>query len=234
MEKFKTFCKKYTFEIIFLVVSLAALITSSIVFKSHVLVLICTTLGLVGSVLNSKGNALCYMLAMTSSITYGIVSLEADFIGEVILHWGFLVPLYIYSLIKWLKPNKNKKSIVRPVFSLNKEKTIFLTIIALIVVGVYGVVLKYLLKSDFPFLNAASTVCLLFANLLGAKRVRQQWYVHMIGNIVLITLWLLKKEQGNYPIFIQNVLFFIINIRGVILWTKLSKTYERSIEPSDC
>lgn len=229
--------KKYLFEIVYLVLSVGILIASAIVFKSEVLVPICTILGLVGSVLNSKGSAFCYLLAMSSSITYGIVSLKANFLGEVILHFGLLVPLYIYSLIKWLKPRKNNKneSSVRPMYSMSGQKIVFITVVGLILTAVYGLILKYALKSAFPFLNAASTVCLLLANFLGAKRVLQQWYVYIIGNVVLIVLWLLSGNKGNYPIFIQNALYVIINIRGIYLWVKaIGKRKEKPVEPADC
>lgn len=229
--------KKYLFEIVYLVLSIAILIASAIVFKSEVLVPICTILGLVGSVLNSKGSAFCYLLAMSSSIMYGIVSLKANFLGEVILHFGLLVPLYIYSLIKWLKPNKNKssESSVRPMYSMSVQKIVFIAIVGVIMTAVYGLILKYALKSAFPFLNAASTVCLLLANFLGAKRVLQQWYVYILGNVVLILLWLLSGNKGNYPIFIQNALYVIINIRGIHLWVKaIGRRKEKPVEPADC
>lgn len=231
-----SFLKKYLFETIYLVISVGALIASAIIFKSNFLVPVCTILGLIGSVLNSKGSAFCYLLAMASSITYGIVSLQANFMGEVILHFGLLTPLYVYSLIKWLKPQKNKKtnSSVRPIYTLNGTKVVFVIIIALLATGVYGLVLKYALKSAFPFLNAASTVCLLMANFLGSKRVLQQWYAYMLGNVVLIVLWIINGDKGNYPIFIQNVLYFIINVRGISLWIKaIGKKRVKPVEPSD-
>lgn len=230
----KSFIKKNLFEIIFIPVMLASLTTSAVFFHSEPLILILTILGMFGSVLNGRGNKLCYFFGLTSTVMYGIVSLKANFIGEVILHFAFLSPMYIYSIAKWFRPNNKKQAKNKQMFSLNAMQIIFLIIVGLIIVGVYGTILKFVIKSSFPFLNAVSTVVVLLAGYLGAKRVKEQWIAHILGNAVLIALWFLSGDKGNYPILIQNALFVVCNVRGIIIWQKeLRKQNPKPIEPND-
>lgn len=228
----KSFLRKNLFEIIFIPVMLASLITSAILFHSELLVLFLTILGMFGSILNGRGNKLCYFFALASTIMYGIVSLRANFIGEVILHFAFLSPMYIYSIIKWFRPKKNKENTNKQMFSLKASGIVTLIVVGLVIVGVYGVILMFLAGSSFPFLNAASTVVVLLAAYLGAKRVKQQWFAHILGNAILIALWILSGDKGNYPILIQNALFVVCNLRGIIIWQKESKK-QKPIEPKD-
>lgn len=232
--KLISFIYNYWFESAYLAISIGAIITAAVFFDSPILVPICTILGIMGSVLNSKGNAFCYLLAMSSSVTYGIVSINAIFWGEVILHFAILVPLYIFSLVKWLKPRKDSTTpSASPMYALNKEKLILYICIGIIATGAYGAILDSV-GSNLPYLNALSTVVLLFANLLGSKRVLEQWYFYLGSNVVLILLWLLGGDKGNYPILIQNILYVIINIRGTVLWIKASgRLHEKPIEPAD-
>ena len=228
----KTFLRKNLFEIIFIPVMLASLITSAIFFHSDLLILFLTILGMFGSILNGRGNKLCYFFALTSTIMYGIISLRANFIGEVILHFAFLSPMYIYSIIKWFRPKKNSGNQNKQMFSMKVSGIMTLICVGIVIVGVYGVILMFLAKSSFPFLNAASTVVVLLAAYLGAKRVKQQWFAHILGNAILIALWLLSGDKGNYPILIQNALFVVCNVRGIIIWQKESKK-DKPIEPKD-
>lgn len=234
ITKINSFIRDYWFESAYLAISFGAIITTAVFFNSNILVPICTLLGIMGSVLNSKGNAFCYLLAMSSSIIYGIVSIRANFIGEVILHYAFIVPLCIFSLIKWLKPRKDSSTPkASPMYTLSKEKLVMYIVIGIIITGVYGVILD-VIGSDLPYLNALSTVVLLFANLLGSKRVLEQWYFYLGSNVVLVVLWLLGGDKGNYPILIQNILYVIINVRGTVLWIKASgRLHEKPIEPDD-
>lgn len=230
----KSIIKKNLFEIIFIPVMLASLITSAVLFHSAPMILILTILGMVGSILNGRGNKLCYIFALISTVMYGMVSLEANYIGEAILHFAFLSPMYIFSILKWLKPKKIGKTKNKQMFSLNVPQIVFIIVAGVIVVGVYGTILKFVIKSSFPFLNAVSTVAVLLAAYLGAKRVKEQWVAHILGNVVLIALWVLSGDKGNYPILIQNVLFIICNVRGIIIWRKEAKKQNpKPIEPND-
>lgn len=230
----KKFIKKNLFEIIFIPVMLASLITSAILFHSQPLILILTILGMFGSILNGRGNKLCYFFGLTSTVMYGMISLKANYIGEVILHFAFLSPMYVYSIAKWFRPNKKKEAKNKQMFSLNAIQIVSLVIVGIVIVGVYGTILMYVLKSSFPFLNALSTVVVLLAGYLGAKRVKEQWIAHILGNAVLIALWVLSGDKGNYPILIQNVLFVVCNIRGIIIWQKeLRKQNPKPVEPAD-
>ncbi len=213
---------------------LASLITASVLFHSELLVVILTILGMFGSVLNGRGNKLCYFFALISTVMYGIIALKANFMGEVILHFAFLSPMYIYSITKWVKPKKDKTFKQKQMFSLNVFQIVFIVIVGLIIVGVYGTILMFVIKSDFPFLNAVSTVVVLLAGYLGAKRVKEQWIAHILGNIVLIALWVLSGDEGNYPILIQNILYIVCNVRGIIIWQKeLKKQNPKPIEPAN-
>ena len=55
--------------------------------------------------------------------------------------------------------------------------------------------------------------------------MKEQWYLFLGSNAFLIFLWVMagQDDLGNILYAIQNVLFIIGNIYGIIKWTKIGR-----------
>ncbi len=215
------------FEIIYLAVSALVLLISALVLKSDLLTVLCAMLGILGSVLVGTGRKVAYFFSLASSLMYIFVSFRAGQYGETLLHAACVSPLYVYSIIKWYVRGRDSDS--DDCFRLTKKQIAFFLALGVALTVVYGSVLKEYgpligLETRLPFLNSASTSLCLAAYILSAKRMREMWFAHLGANAVLITMWLLASDtdSGNMLIMIENILFVICNIRGLLVWNRLS------------
>ncbi len=210
-----------TFEWIFGTLAVLTLCVCGWFFKSGWNVIACACFGIVGSVINGRGRKECYFFLLASSLLYAFTALSSKNYGESILNFAYVSPMFFYSILRWYRPNKQQQK--KDIFTLNRKTMLLLCAAMLLLGAAYGFVLRRL-GSNLPFLNAASTMVAVAANYLSARRMKEQWYAQLISNAVLITLWLLTSlnNPGNLPLMVQNVLFVLSNLRGAVLWKKMS------------
>lgn len=224
--------KLNTFEIIYLAASAAVLCVSALVLGSDLLTVLCALLGILGSVLVGTGRKVAYFFSLASSMMYIVVSFRAGQYGETLLHTLCVSPLYVYSIIKWYLPSRKSNS--DDCFRLSAKQIALFVTAGIIITAAYGWALKSLgpvigFETKLPFLNSASTALCLAAYILSAARMREMWFAHLGANAVLITMWLLASDtdSGNMLIMIENILFVICNIRGLIVWTRLTSPHRK-------
>lgn len=221
--------KAKKFELIFTPIAVVSLGLSSWYFHSGWLVLLCTVLGVLGSILNGTGRKYCYFFSLASSLMYACVSLSSKFYGEAILHFAFVSPLFLYSILRWFRPRQKRTR--ADVFHLSRRALVLFGVLLVVGTAGYGLVLRYI-GSRQPYLNALSTVVALAANFLSAKRMKEQWYAQLLSNATLIALWLIASgsDAGNLPVLIQNLLFIACNIHGAIVWSKMAREAQKTAQ----
>ncbi len=212
--------KQAWFDLIFPPAAILTLCWFAWRFDSGALVLLCTILGFLGCIFNGNGKKYCYFFSLASSLMYAFISLSNKYYGEAILHFALISPLYIYSLLRWFRPRERKKK--TDIYRLNARTAVLLCLALAAGSALYGCLLSRM-GSSLPYLNALATAVTTVANFLSARRMREQWYANIVTNGVLITLWLLASgaDTGNLPLLVQNILFVICNIRGMILWRRM-------------
>lgn len=215
------------FEMIFTPAALAVLCAVSLVFHAGLLVVLCTVLGVIGSVLNGAGRKYCYFFSLASSLMYAFISLSNRYYGEAILHFAFVSPLFLYSILRWFRPREAEAH--PDVFHLSRRALLGFGLVLVFGTAGYGFVLS-LLSSRLPYLNAVSTVLAVGANFLSARRMKEQWYLQLASNAALIALWCIAagSDAGNLPVLVQNFLFIICNVRGLLLWHRMSSAQPAS------
>lgn len=211
------------YELAYIIVSFIALITVTIVCKSWIVTLFVALFGLVGTALNTKTNKFCFIFYVISAVLYAYVAFTEKYYGEMILNICYIIPIYTISTINIFRHNKEKISFqVAPL----KLKTLIIIVLlgALVIIG-YGFILKYI-GSALPFLNSAATAFCASASYLASRKNIGQWYFWLIYNVVQFALWFLTISADNLkgiPLIVLNIIYFGINIYGLITWLKIMK-----------
>ena len=212
-------------ENIYFVFCVLTLTICGIIFKSSAAVLISAIAAMVGNLLNAMGFKVSYVFGLIAAATYSFVTLSQRYYGEFIYNLFILVPLFTYCVFRWFIPSRKKSSSAKSdIFSITPKIAILFGCSLLLVIIVYGYVLKRI-GSQLPYINACSTLFVLGANCLGSRRLKEQWYLFLGSNVFLIILWVMagKDNLGNALYVVQNLLFIGSNAYGLYQWRKLSK-----------
>ncbi len=222
--------KHLTFENIYFAFSMVVLLICGILLKSTPFILVSSLISMSSNLLNAMTLKVSYIFSLIASAMYSVSAFEQHYYGEFFFHLFVMVPLFVYSIFRWFVPSRKKTAAAKgDVFHITRKTAVPLAIALIFVVCVYGYGLK-LIGTVHPFANACSTLLVVGANFLGSRRMKEQWYLFLASNAFLIFLWVAAGENdlGNILYAIQNVLFIIGNIYGIVKWTKVSKEEKKS------
>ena len=220
---FKTLFSLKIKDIIFLLFSYIIIITLGIIFKVNIIATISSLFGMTAVIYNSEGKKICFIFYIIHTTLYALQAFNSKLYGELIIYLVYLTPLYLISLIKFIKGNKEQTN---NEINFIKTKTLIIIIflICIITIG-YGFVLKEL-NSNLPFLNSLLTALTITCGFLTAKRYYNQWFFWLSLCVVAITTWSLtlsKDDMSGLAFVIQNSLCIILNINGLLSWNKMIK-----------
>lgn len=209
-------------DIIFYALSITLIVISGIVFKAYWVSFLVSIIGITAGILNMKANKYSYVLYVAQVMLYAYVSYHNKFIGETILAVFYLLPVYAYSAIKWIRASRKNPGV--QIFKITKKIIIILAIAGVVVTAGYGYILK-LLNSDLPYINALGTFTSVAAGFLSARRIKEQWYFWIAYSIIFSGIWIstLSSDTSQMTLVLQNIPFLYINIVGLIKWNRMYK-----------
>ena len=228
MKKLKTSWTK--FEQILLIGSIIIVSFIGIIYKSDLLTISCSIVGIITALLLVKGKNLGQIFGVLITILYSIVSFKNKFYGEVIIYIGLMLPMYIAGIVSWMRhQNKFTNSVEINKIS-NKEWTIILIVTIIIFIAVYFLLkvfnTKELLVSTF------SVIASIFAIYLQTRRSRFSFYFYVINDLILIILWGIPVISGNFlliPMVFNPIINLINDSYGIINWKKIEKV-QKNVE----
>lgn len=209
-------------SLFFLIISYIITIVLAIIFRITILAVTASLLGITAVLYNSSGKKICFAFYIAHCILYAINAFLSKMYGELIIYSIYLTPLYIYSLICFIKGSNDKKQDIQ---FLNIKHTLLIIIFNIILTIIYGLILKSI-TSELPFLNALLTSLSLTCGFLTAKRYFHQWYFWLVYSLMAMLTWGIVVYNGssNGMAFVcQNILCFILNIEGLLSWKKIIK-----------
>ena len=221
----KNFLKDWTkFEKILLFGSVILVSLVGIIFKSDLLTIICSIVGIITVLLLAKGKNLGQIFGLLIVALYSIVSFKNGYYGEVIIYLFIMLPMYIIGIISWVRhQNKNTNTV-----EVNKIKikewiiVFFVSIICFI--GIY-----FLLKvfnTNQLFISSLSVVDSLFAIYLGVRRSKYSFYFYVVNDLILILLWGIPVIYGKIiliPMVFNPLINLINDMYGIYNWKNLEK-----------
>ena len=228
-EKFKEFFRNWTiFEICLLVLSPIIVLTVGIAFHSDALTIITSIVGICCALFLAKGLVLGQFFGVAIVVLYSIVSFRNAFYGEMIIYIVIMLPMYIWSIVEWIKHKNNKTESVE-VNSIKWQEWLIVSLCAVAIFIGFYFLLKALNTSEL-IISTLSVVDNVFAVYLLARRSKYGFVSYIMNDLILIVLWGIPVIQGNLLVLamlINPIVNLVNDSYGVVNWTKLQRKQRR-------
>ena len=158
-----------------------------IAFKSDVLTVSCSIVGIITALLLAKGKNLGQVFGLLITILYSIVSYKNKYYGEVLIYALLMLPMYVIGIFTWIN-HKSEKTDSVEINSIKKKEWIIVSVISIgVFIGIY-----YLLKAfntNELIVSTLSVLASLFAVYLQIRRSKYSFGFYLINDIILMFLW---------------------------------------------
>ena len=212
------------FEKLLLFGSVVIVSVVGLCFKSDLLTVSCSIVGIITALLLAKGKNLGQVFGLLITILYSIVSFKNKYYGEVLIYALVMLPMYIIGIFTWIN-HKNEKTNSVEINSIKKKEWVIVSIVfALVFVGIY-----YLLKAfntNELVVSTISVLASLFAVYLQVRRSKYSFSFYMVNDIILMFLWGIPVIRGSYilfPMLLNPIINFINDMYGFYNWKKTEK-----------
>ena len=208
------------FEKIFLISMLTLQIIVFILSPDTVIGIISGISGVISVVLCAKGKISFYYIGFVQTISYLYLAWTNKLYGEVIENIFYLVTM-IWGIFLWKKnmqKNEDGTSDVKAkkFTPLHWTISIIFTIFSTFLVGLW----LESIGSNEAYLDAATNVMSIFAQLLMIWRFREQWIWWIVIDIICVVMW---ARIGNWSMVAMYISWIINAAYGWYNWSKLNK-----------
>lgn len=215
------FWNGYTiFEKIYLLSMILLQIIVFIINPDSLLNIIAGIAGVISVVLCAKGKISFYFVGFIQTGIYLVLSFQEKFYGEVIENIFYLVTM-VWGIFVW-KKNLEKNEDGTTQIKARKFNILY-WIISITITVISTLVIGYLLSligSNQAYIDAATNVLAVIAQLLMIKGYREQWVWWLFINILCLIMWF---NVSNYSMVFMYVAWIINCIYGWINYSKLNK-----------
>lgn len=232
MEKVKTWIKNEfwvgynLFEKLFLLSMLLLQIAVYFVVPDTVVGIISGISGVISVVLCAKGKISFYFIGFVQTISYLYLAWNNAFYGEVIENVFYLVTM-VWGIFLWKKNMQNNDDGTSDVKAqkFNWWQWLISVVLTVVATAVMGYILDSI-GSNQAYLDAATNVMAIFAQLLMIWRYREQWIWWIVIDVICIVMWF---NVSNWSMVAMYIAWTINAIYGWYNWSKLNKTQKRQI-----
>jgi nicotinamide mononucleotide transporter len=224
------FLKDWTpFEKAWLLLFTAVNIYLFFAWDDSLLGLISSITGMLCVVLVAKGKISNYYFGIIQTSTYAYIAYTYGLYGEAMLNGLFYFPVQFIGIYMWRKSRLKETESVKgediPVQRLSNNGWLKLLAIVAISIVAYGFFLKYL-GGNSVWIDSATNVLSIAAQILMLKRFAEQWALWISVNVLSIILWfgaLVSTGGNDISMLVMWSAFLVNSIYGYINWTKMSK-----------
>ena len=226
----KNLFKDWTiFEIILFIASPILVATIGIIFKSDALTIITSIVGIMCGFFLAKGFVIGQFFGIAIVVLYSIVSYKNRYYGEMIIYIAIMLPMYIWSIVEWLKHKDDTTQTVQ-VNSIGWKEWLCVSLVAIAgYVGLYFVLRA--MDTANLFVSTLSVIDNIFAIYLVARRSKYGFVSYIINDLILIVLWGIPVISGNIlllPMLFNPIVNLINDLYGVYNWSKLQKKQKQA------
>ena len=152
--------------------------------------------GILYTLLAGKGKSSCYLFGVINSFLYGLISFQSRIYGDMVLNWGYYLPMQFVGIYFWMRNyNPEKGEVRKRVLSWPLRGAGLL--VTLLVWGGAAIVLERF-NARAPLLDSATTMLSLLAMVLSVMRCFEQWICWTLVNSISIFMWAqVYRESGN-------------------------------------
>ena len=173
-------------------------------------------------VLAAKENSWCWPAALVSTVIYSVIFYDVYLWMDALLQVYYLA-MAIFGWYCWRKispPSNNStdNKIHTPTLNIQSWPLIFHIKIIILLTAcslAIGWLMNNYTPTDFPYLDAGTTVFAVFATYLVTKKVLENWLYWIVIDFVSIYLYIEKDLQPTVVLF---GLYVVIAIAGYSSW----------------
>lgn len=214
-----------TFDKLFMISMLLMQIIVFILVPDTLISIICGISGVISTVLCAKGKISFYFIGFIQTGTYLVLAWQNWLLGEC-AEQVFYLGTMIWGIFVWKKNSTVDKNDAAYIDAKKfKPKMWVLSIFATIISTVITGYCLTLFDSNQPYLDAATNVIAIFAQLMMVKGYREQWIWWLILDIIMVVLWI---RVGNWSMVAMYIAWTINCVYGWFNWSKLNKVQNRS------
>lgn len=208
-----------------LVLACISIIGITLMMGGSIISIISALANVVCVILVAQGKLSNYIWGIVGVITYAYLAYTWGYYGETMLNMAYYLPMQFIGFYLWNKNIGNidhttsKTVVINDISSMTKSIGLILVPIC---VGVLSYVL-FLLGGKLVILDATTTVLSVVAMILMAMRLKEQWYLWIVVNIVSIYMWFDAFMNGNSDGIATLLMWsvFLLNaVYGLYKWTK--------------
>ena len=191
--------------------SIIVILSVEIIFKSDILTTSCSLIGILAALLLAKGKNLGQLSGLITTILYSIVSYNNKFYGEVIIYFFLMLPMYVISIISWLKHYDQKTNTVT-IKKIDKHECLLVFIVA-IIMTIWTYFLLKSFNTNALIVLTISVMTSLTAVYFQIRKSRCVFYSYIVNDFVLITLWVIPLIYGDIDVILMifNPIFNLLN-----------------------
>jgi nicotinamide mononucleotide transporter len=169
-------------------------------------------------VLCAAGKKSQYYWGFANIVAYVIVAWISKYYGEVMLNILYFLPTQFVGMYYWKKHYNLKSDVVRC-----RKMSVWMTMVFLaastIIICIYRIFLAQL-GGKATWLDSASTIFSLIANVLMVLRYREQWILWIIVDVITVAMWVIA---GDWIMTTMWAVYLLNACYGFIIWTKMNK-----------
>ena len=208
------------FEKLYMLVMLLVQIIVFVINPDSILNIVAGISGVISVVLCAKGKISFYYIGFIQTCTYLVLSFQEHFYGEVIENIFYLVTMVIGIFIwkKNLALNEDGSTQIKP-----KKLTVKQYILAIITTIISTIFIGYaltLINSSQAYIDAATNVIAVIAQLLMIKGYKEQWSWWLVLNVLCLIMWF---NAANYSMVFMYISWIINCVYGWINYTNVAK-----------
>ena len=176
--------------------------------------------GCISVVMCAKGRLEFYFIGFIQNFSYMWLAYQNRFYGEVIENVFYIVTM-IWGIVVWGKNMQDNddgtQDVIAKKFTLAQwVVSAVLTIFATAIMGSW----LTSIGSNQAYLDAATNVMAIFAQIMMVRRYREQWVWWVVIDVLNIWMW---GVVGNWSMVAMYIAWTVNCIYGWINWTKLNK-----------
>lgn len=210
-------------EILWLIIATAVILYVPIFSKDTLCGIIAALTGVWCVILTGKGKLSSFIVGTVNTVLYAYVAYKAKYYGDVMLNLLYYLPCNVIGLFAWKKHFNEEEGEVK-MESMKLSNALLTFLISGAAVFGYGLILKKL-GGNAPFVDAASTVLSVVAQILCIKRFSQQWIIWIVVDGVTILMWVLAFFNGGESLatLLCWIVYFLNAIFMYVKWERKAK-----------
>lgn len=174
--------------------------------------------GVMYTLLAGKGKSSCYFFGVVNSFLYGLIAMQSRIYGDMVLNWGYYLPMQFVGIFFWLKNyNPEKGEVIKRVLPWSGR---FLFLFCVAAAWCAAALALGAFNARAPWLDSATTILSIGAMILSVMRCFEQWICWTLVNGISIFMWCqVYRESGNaVATLLMWVIFFFCGLWFAFCW----------------